>query len=60
LSSFFSTSLLLPDPFRQASAIAEVIISIDRIASSFPGITISTPSGFTFESANPITGIPNF
>ena len=36
-----------------------VINSIDLIASSFPGTTISTPSGSTFESAKPITGIPN-
>ena len=56
----FSTSFLFPEPIKPASAIAEAINSIDLIASSFPGIKYSTPSGFTFESANPITGIPSF
>ena len=56
----FSTWSLLPEPFKQASAIADAISSIDLIASSFPGIKKSIPSGFTLESAKPITGIPSF
>ena len=49
----------MPKPFKQESAIEEAINSIALIASSLPGITISTFSGFTLESARSITGIFN-
>ena len=47
-------SFLLPKPFKQESAIEDAINSIDLIASSLPGITISTFSGLTLESARAI------
>ena len=47
-------------PLAQASAITFVISLTDLIASSFPGITISIPSGSEFVSTKAITGIPIF
>ena len=37
-----------------------VMSLIDLIASSFPGITVSIPSGSEFVSTSAITGIPIF
>ena len=47
-------------PLAQASAITLVISLTDLIASSFPGITVSIPSGSEFVSTRAITGIPIF
>ena len=47
-------------PLAQESAIIFVINLIDLIASSFPGITISIPSGSELVSTKAITGIPIF
>ena len=47
-------------PLAHDSAIILVISLIDLIASSFPGITISIPSGSELVSTKAITGIPIF
>ena len=47
-------------PLAHESAIILVTSLIDLIASSFPGITISIPSGSEFVSTRAITGIPIF
>ena len=58
-SSFAVTLLASSLPSNMASAIAEQNKLIDRIASSLPGITWSTPSGSLLVSTIPITGIPS-
>ena len=47
-------------PLAHDSTITFVINLIDLIASSFPGITMSIPSGSEFVSTNAITGMPIF
>ena len=47
-------------PLAQASAMTLVINLTDLIASSFPGMTVSIPSGSELVSTKAITGIPIF